>query len=271
MRARGFTLVELIAVILILSVISAGTFAYLRFSGMIFMDVTERDALIQEARFAMERFAREARASLPGSARLTGGNDECIEFVPVVTGGSYVRIPTASLSNPARIVAPSNYTFTAGDRLAVAVRNSAQAYGNSGYIHEIDSFTNGPGDTLDVNLTDASALFSAQSIAQRYRIVREPVSWCVIDVGDSQQLWRFTGYGWQTTQPDVATLLSAPSAQLMGRRLDVQFADIDQRPFQVDAPTLREQGLIQVRLRFRRPNSTESVLFYREVVIANAI
>ncbi|TRW50460.1 type II secretion system protein [Aliidiomarina halalkaliphila] len=271
MRMRGFTLVELIAVMVILSVISAGTFAYLRLSGLIFIDVTERDALIQEARFAMERFSREARASLPGSARLTGDNDECIEFVPVVAGGTYVRIPTASLSNDARIVTPANYTFLSGDRLAVAVRNSAQAYATSGYIYEIDALNSGPGDTLDVTLSDSSALFATQSMAQRYRIVREPISWCVIEVGNTQQLWRFSGYGWQVSQPDVSPLLSAPSAQLMGQRLDIQFADVNQRPFQVDAPTLREQGLIQVRLRFRRPNTDESVLFYREVVIANAI
>jgi MSHA biogenesis protein MshO len=60
----GFTLIELVMVILLLGILAAGVTSFIGLSTQTYLNVTERDEIISTARFALERLNREVRNSL---------------------------------------------------------------------------------------------------------------------------------------------------------------------------------------------------------------
>ena len=69
--SKGFTLVELILVIVILGIVSVGTVQYLSFGAQIYADSAERDEVVSQARFLLTRLSKELRHATPGSVRLS--------------------------------------------------------------------------------------------------------------------------------------------------------------------------------------------------------
>ncbi len=86
-RARGFTLIELIIVILILGIIGGMVAVFLRHPIQQYGDSVRRARLTDVADFATRSMARELRNALPNSIRISGENT--IEFVPILMAGRY--------------------------------------------------------------------------------------------------------------------------------------------------------------------------------------
>src|SRR5690554_7243210 len=102
----GFTLVELIVVIVLLGIVGTFSFSYLGFGAKIFSDAVGRDQLLNQSRFAVERLSRELRNALPRSVRVNSFDQQrCIEFVPIITSSSYVQIPRLGASASNRFIA----------------------------------------------------------------------------------------------------------------------------------------------------------------------
>ncbi len=81
---RGFTLVELVIVLVVLAIVSVGITGFIRSSTQIFIDASERERLLREGSFAVERINREISTALPNSVRLTGNAvplDEAVRLV----------------------------------------------------------------------------------------------------------------------------------------------------------------------------------------------
>ena len=68
-KSSGFSLIELIVVIVILGVLAASITSFIRFGTQIYTETTARDQLVSSARFAIERLNREVRNALPNSLR----------------------------------------------------------------------------------------------------------------------------------------------------------------------------------------------------------
>ncbi|MDG1750525.1 MAG: type II secretion system protein, partial [Thalassotalea sp.] len=64
-KHKGFTLIELVTVIVILGVLAVGISSFLQFGTRIFSETSARDELISSARFSVERINREVRHALP--------------------------------------------------------------------------------------------------------------------------------------------------------------------------------------------------------------
>ncbi|MCV5497529.1 type II secretion system GspH family protein, partial [Escherichia coli] len=85
---RGFTLVELVMVILLLGIMVTFTSQFIGIGTQIYGDASSREQLMSDARFAMERLNRELRDAVPGSERIetTGGTWDdtgaCLRFWP---------------------------------------------------------------------------------------------------------------------------------------------------------------------------------------------
>ena len=67
----GFTLVEMVTVIIILGILVIGVSSFVILGTRIFVESTSVDQVLSQSRFAMERMTRELRNALPNSVRLS--------------------------------------------------------------------------------------------------------------------------------------------------------------------------------------------------------
>jgi MSHA biogenesis protein MshO len=90
---QGFTLVEMIVVIVITGIIGAVVAIFLRWPVQGYVDSARRAEMTDIADTAVRRVERDLHLALPNSVRVTGtcsGGTTCyIEFIPTVGGGRY--------------------------------------------------------------------------------------------------------------------------------------------------------------------------------------
>ena len=89
-REYGFTLIELVMVIVILSIVSLVSVRFVQLSMSGAIDTANRQRLGMAAGIISEQLSRELRAALPGSVR-TGQDGQCIEFFPIQAGSAYIE------------------------------------------------------------------------------------------------------------------------------------------------------------------------------------
>ena len=94
--ATGFTLVELVMVILLLGVMATFSSQFIGIGTQIYGDASRREQLMSDARFALERLNREVRDAVPGSVRIEddgqNGVDQgsCLRFWPIASASRYL-------------------------------------------------------------------------------------------------------------------------------------------------------------------------------------
>lgn len=235
----GFTLIELLTVVVILAVISLTVLQFISFGGNIYQDVTQRDALLTQTRFTMQRLSKELSSALPGSVRT---NNQCIEFVPVKAAGYVVTAPTTDNdSAPFTVISPYGYTLATGDEVAIYPRNSTHVYGATPRRKTIASPPSAPDTNDRVTLDIDAGTYPVLSPSSRYFVVHTPVSWCIDNA--QQGLWRFYGYGWQTNQPSYNTLLGLVAPQPMALQL---IANPGTPTFSYTSERSQRYGIVQV-------------------------
>ena len=96
---RGFTLIEMIVVIVVTGVISGMVAVFIKGPVDSYFDMARRAELSDVADTAVRRMARDIRLALPNSVRNPAdGSDQCIEFMPTKSGGRYRADQTATLT-----------------------------------------------------------------------------------------------------------------------------------------------------------------------------
>jgi MSHA biogenesis protein MshO len=84
---RGFTLIELVMVIVIMGVIGGMVAIFMRSPIDAYLATARRAALTDVADTTLRRMGRDIRKALPNSLRVP--NAQCLEFIPTKTGGRY--------------------------------------------------------------------------------------------------------------------------------------------------------------------------------------
>jgi MSHA biogenesis protein MshO len=100
---RGFTLVEMIMVIAITGIIAGMVAVFIRAPVQGYLDMEGRAEITDVADTALRRMGREVRLALPNSIRVPAAAQNCMEFLPTVTGGRYraeVSTVAGSPGNP---------------------------------------------------------------------------------------------------------------------------------------------------------------------------
>lgn len=114
-RQSGFTLVEMIMVIVITGIIGGMVAVFLRTPIQQYMDVARRAELTDIADTALRRLGRDIRTAVPNSVRIAGcGGMPCVEFLPARNGGRY-RASTVGGGTGCGAVADAALDFAAPD------------------------------------------------------------------------------------------------------------------------------------------------------------
>lgn len=136
-RLRGFTLVELVVVIMITGIMAGSIAVFFVPAINTYFDARRRAEMTDTADTALRRMARDVRRAVPNSIRIVGGT--CFELVPTTAGGLYRRaadIDTAG-EDPLDIAQPDvsfdvlsqlSATPAAGDFVVIGNQNGNDVY-----------------------------------------------------------------------------------------------------------------------------------------------
>ncbi|GGY93999.1 PilW family protein [Shewanella fodinae] len=241
-RQLGFTLVELVTVIIILGILVVGVSSFIIFGTRIFMDSSAADRIIGSSRFVMSRLTRELQNAVPGSVRLAdSGNLQCVEFLPVSVSGSYLSLPMApdSMADRMQVFTPQT-ALQSGMQLLVYPLSTADVYTVANHKRFNIKNASTTGATTEI-VFDSSVAFAEASPGRRWYAAWQPVSYCFFASG---QIRRYGNYGYQASQP----LPPAVTGVLMAEDLSNDF--VAELPLALTPPSLTNNAIVQLRPRF---------------------
>ena len=261
---KGFTLVELVLVILVLGIVSTSVTSFIIFGVEIYQDVSGRDKQLSDSRFVIERITREVREALPNSVRVTN-DGSCIEFIPILASSSYVDIPVLPDDERDTVtVVVSDETFEQGNtKIAVYPLNAADVYvdgeANKGKLFNISSYGEPANNVMDITLNE-EVLFDDDSPTERYFIIKDSVAYCQDPANN--EILRYQGHSFTTTQSTQAAFTAAGNTGvLMAERQSNDF------PFSTLSSTLLRNSIVVVDFTFTYDD--ENLRQINEVHVAN--
>ncbi|GIU23780.1 type II secretion system GspH family protein [Shewanella schlegeliana] len=218
-KSLGFTLVEMVTVIIILGVLVLGVSGFLIFGTRIFVDATSVDQVLSQSRFAIERMTREIRNTAPNSIRVRDSGDgawQCIEMMPIISSASYIDmpiVPASAASSGTAMQSSASARLDKDQFLLIYPLSPADVYtsttGTQGKLFSIDAVT-ANATTNDLSIDFGRAVrFDAASPRQRYFGVKGAVSYCFEQVtSELSLLKRYSGYGFNhpNLQPSPADM-----------------------------------------------------------------
>ena len=282
--SKGFTLIELVTVIVVLGIVSIGISGFLRSGMQIYADANERQQILSESRFAVERMNRELRGAIPNSVRLKHDlltEIQCLEYVPALWVSFYTTLPLTSSATQARIVeyAGNNNQFsvqngdfafvypTDNDDIYDATEQKLRTVLSCSDAIDADGNPDGDGDcdtadsishTAELTL---SGYFADNSPASRMYFGRKTISFCARTENGKQGIYRHEG--------TISTIqeLYDDGGDLMAQHLVNDLSDSSQLPFAISNAVLNRNALVHLLLTFEL--NEEQMNYSIEVHIPN--
>jgi MSHA biogenesis protein MshO len=273
-KARGFTLLELIVVIVITGILAAMTTDIITFPVRSYLDLERRTTLVDTAEMTLRRMQRDIRRALPNSIRITGGGT-AIEMLHTVDGGRYrgrqdgAKAPGSGLcdGDPAS----DSLDLTAADDCfevlgSLTSFNPQATSGESLVIYNLgsgaaDAYA-GNNRSAVANSTHSNAVkftalkFPFSSPQQRFFIVDTPITYrCDTATGE---LWRHANYAIAVSQPNPPGV----DGQLQANR-------IAGCSFSYSSGTASRSGLVTVEITVT-DSAGESVRLMHQIHVDNA-
>ncbi len=255
-RCSGFTLVELIMVIVLLAIVATVSVQFVSLSTRGAIDLGARQQRSLTGVVISEQVSRQLREALPTSVR---DNGTCIEWIPIVAASNYLTLPTGAAANSFEAV-PLPSGRSAGGRIVV--------YGYGGSVYD----TSSPGPISPPATMPAGASpvtvsfdggathrFSAKSPEKRFYVVDSPRAICQ----SGQYLFRYRNYGFNSA---VASGLPTASPNREVIAAGLQPGSVS---FQVTPPTLQRGAVVSFSMELEDPDSGERTSISQEVQIRN--
>lgn len=268
MRMRGFTLMELIVVIVILGIVGGISVRFLSQSIGLYHDSSLQQQRIAESRFVLERLSREIAGIHPFSLRdpFSGNSTyqgKCIEYIRLSATGSYlssasgqssltlIDTPTDQLSSN------STSAIAIGRRLSIRSQSATPLYtsADSSTVKAIKTY-NASGPTVTFN-----SVFGANSAGYRYVILDSsgPTAWCFLN----NKLYRYSDYntGYNFAYAGSWFVQNAKNSRLMAENL------LSQSQFSIVSSSVDHNTALNISLVFAMDDDNNGLAFNRQMQV----
>ena len=285
----GFTLFELVLVVAISSIIAGMLNSFIRRPMEAYRDMERRATLVDVAETALRRMARDVRASLPNSLRVSG-DKRSLEILHLADGARYREDPGTNPTTSEDHTDPNDWlsfsgdtqfnilgrlshldpnygqALTAGTRLAIYntstnVYTDAATSANPGVITPAATTITVTDDVDEDKLTLSSSFeFLLRSPRQKVYVIDSPVSYICDLTGET--ITRYGSYNInaiQPTDPGVAPLSAAASALVTNRVAACEFL--------YDPGTPSRAGLLTIALTLSEAG--EQIRLFQQVHVNN--
>ena len=282
--SKGFTLIELCMVMVLLGMTAMGAGGIIKASSQIFIDVSEREALTSNVRFSVERLNREIRTALPNSVRVFSDETvKCLEYIPTLVIGISLEVPAV----------PEATDPEGGDTTITVVRFDDSLL--SGVVHVVvnplvvdqvyDTIEKSTiryaldsegrrsiGKIIDNLWTielEEQVYFTENSPTKRIFFVNEPVAYCASE----GLLTRYTDYGFNGIELDenskaLTGKLDNNDEPLTGVGvLMAEGIDLAGTSFTVKKASSFSNTLVDITLQFSK--NTEYLTFHNQAQVLN--
>jgi len=288
---RGFTLVELIMVIVLMGVIGGMVSVFMKSPIDAYFDTARRAGLTDVADTVVRRMGRDIRKALPNSIRSAGS--QCVEFIPTRTGGRYradvggggdvLDFTLAAgdssfnmLGNNADATIPSDQRIVGRDiRPAggdlIAIYNlgitGADAYAGDNTA-EVASVSAGAGTPLESVITLTSTTqFPLESPNNRFQVIPGDelvVRYVCVDASGTNA----QGHGNGTLYRQILPMAESASCPTSVTGAAIMAQRVSACNFNYSGSDLQRNALISMRLQLT--DSGETVSLQHEVHVSNA-
>jgi MSHA biogenesis protein MshO len=256
---RGFTLIEMIVVMVIVGILAAlgGMFIARPIEG--FVDLSRRAALVDAADNALRRMQRDIRQALPNSIRIAGGG-QWLELLHTTDGGRYrARGPnnildfTQADADGFNVLGALSGTPTVGNGLVIYNLAATGTVGNA-YSGDNRRAVAAGSSATSIQFSPTTP-FPFRSPYQRFFLVDGPVSYGFNTTNGT--LERHAGYAINASQ-------SAPT----GGTTSVMAEHVSSCTFTYSPGTPQRSGLVTLRLTLT--DAGETITLLHQVHVENA-
>ena len=259
--SQGFSLIELILVIVIMGVLAVTTTHIITLPTESYIDLSRRAALVDIAEMTLRRMQRDIRRALPNSIRITGGGT-VIELLHTVEGGRYRAAGTgdvlefASTDSSFDVIGVlQNLTEIDAANDQLVIYNLGTGNSQSDAYQSINNNRSTLTDASASSLSFVSKKFPYQSPQQRFYIIDTPITYRC-DTGNNQLL-RYDNYGFSTNQPNTPSV----AGKLLAN-------DVASCAFTYTAGTGSRSGLVTLEITLT-DEASESVKLINQIHVDN--
>lgn len=254
-RHHGYTLIELIMVIVLLSIVATVSVRFVGLSTQGALDTSARQLRALQSVVISEQLTRELREAFPLSVRSTGS---CIEWLPLKAGTNYLSRTKGPAFDQIDIAAFAQVPSTVNTRAVIYgygtstgdLYTAADPGPVSGTISAIDNSSS----PATISLS-GSHRFNTNSPARRLFVIGEPVSVCQ----SGRFLYRYTGYAATATQPAPPSGTPEVLAASLTGSVDFRFLP----------STLQRAAVVQFTFTLESADGNETTTVSQEVQIRN--